>query len=91
MTLERAFIGEKPEIGHLRIFRYPVYVHVPQERRTKLDPFGRKGVFVVYGESAKAYRICIPGQRKIELSRHVTFEEDIAYRRSRHVKSDSDE
>ena len=62
-----------------------------RERRTKLDPFGRKGIFVGYSESAKAYRIYIPGQRKIELSRDVTFEEDISYRRSRHGESDSDE
>ena len=91
MTPEEAFTGEKPEIGHLRTFGCPVYVHFPQERRTKLDPSGRKGVFVGYSESAKAYRIYIPRQRKIELSRDVTFEEDIAYRRSRHAKSDSDE
>ena len=87
---EEAFTGEKPEIGHLRFFGCPVCIHVPRERRTKLDPFGRKGVFVGYSESAKAYRIYI-GQRKIELSRDVTFEEDISYRRSRHEESDSDE
>ena len=29
MTPEEAFIGEKPEIGHLRIFGCSVYVHVP--------------------------------------------------------------
>ena len=68
-----------------------MYIHVPWERRTKVDPSGRKGVFVVYSESAKAYWIYIPRQRKIELSRDVTFEDDIAYRRSRHTKSDSDE
>ena len=56
-----------------------------------MDPYGRKSVFVGYSESAKAYRIYIPGQRKIELSRDVTFEEDISYRRSRHAESDSDE
>ena len=43
-----------------------------------MDPSGRKGVFVGYNESAKAYQIYIPGQRKIELSRDVTFKEDIA-------------
>jgi transposase InsO family protein len=91
MTPEEAFTGEKPEIGHLRIFGYSMYVHVPWERRTKLDPSGRKGVFVDYNKSAKAYRIYIPGQRKIELSRDVTFEEDIAYQRSKYAKSDSDE
>ena len=61
MTLEEAFTGEKPKIGHLRIFGCPVYVHIPQERRTKLDPSGRKVVHVGYSESAKAYRIYIPG------------------------------
>ena len=61
MTPEEAFTGEKPKIGHLRIFGCPVYVHVPRERRMKLDPSGRKGIFVGYSESANAYRIYIPG------------------------------
>ena len=65
MTLEEAFIGEKTEVGNLRIFRCPMYVHIPQERRMKLDLSGRKGVFVGYIESAKAYRIYIPRERNI--------------------------
>ena len=85
MTPERAFTGEKSDIGPLRIFRCLVYSHVPHERRMKLDPSSRKDVFVGYSESAKAYRIYIPGQRKIELRRDVTFEEDIAYQISRHA------
>ena len=68
-----------------------MYIHVPWERRTKLDPSEKKGVFVGYSESPKAYQIYIPEQRKIELSQDVTFEEDIAYWRSRHTESDSDE
>ena len=38
ITLEEAFTGEKPDISHLRIFGCPVYIHVPREKRTKLDP-----------------------------------------------------
>ena len=68
-----------------------MYVHVPKEKRTKLDPFGRKGIFVGYNEFAKAYRIYLSGQKRIELIKDVTFEEDVAYRRSRHAESDSDE
>ena len=90
-TPEEAFTAEKPKIGGLRIFECPMYVHLPQERRMKLDPSGKKGIFVGYSEFAKAYWIYIPGQRKIELSRDVTFEEDVAYERSRHAESDSDE
>jgi transposase InsO family protein len=42
-TLKEAFTGVKPEIGHLRIFGCPVYIHVPMEKRMKLEPSGEKG------------------------------------------------
>ena len=69
MTPEEAFTGMKPEVGHFRIFGCLVYIHIPKEKRTKLDPSSRKGTFVGYNESSKAYRIYIPGQRHIEVSR----------------------
>ena len=62
-TPEEAFTGMKPEIGHLRVFGCLVYVHIPKEKRTKMDPSGKKGVFVGYSETSKAYRIYIPNQR----------------------------
>ena len=37
-TPEDVFSGKKPEFNHLRIFGCPVYIHVPKEKRTKLDP-----------------------------------------------------
>jgi hypothetical protein len=80
ITPEEAFNGVKPEIGHFRIFGCPVYFHVPKEKRSKLDPSGRKGTFVGYNESSKVYRIDIPGQRQIEISRDVIFEEEIAFK-----------
>jgi hypothetical protein len=42
-TPEEAFTGVKPEIGNLRIFGCPVYIHVPKEKRMKLEPSGKKG------------------------------------------------
>jgi transposase InsO family protein len=63
MTSEEAFIGVKPEVGHFKIFGCPIYFHVPKEKRSKLDPSGRKGTFVGYNEFSKAYRIYIPGQK----------------------------
>ena len=83
MTLEESFTEVKPEVGHFNIFGCLVYFHVPKEKRSKLDPSGRKGTFVGYSESSKEYRIYIPGQRQIEVSRDVIFEEEIAFRRSR--------
>jgi hypothetical protein len=90
MTPEEAFTGVKPEVGHFRIFECPVYFNVPKEKRTKLDPSGRKGTFVGYSESSKAYRIYIPGQRQIEVNRDVTFEEEIAFQRSRKYQMEID-
>jgi transposase InsO family protein len=36
-TPEKMFTGEKPKVNHLRIFCCPIYVHVPKEKRSKLD------------------------------------------------------
>jgi hypothetical protein len=92
MTLEEAFTRVKPKVGYFRIFGYLVYFHVPKEKRTKLDPSGRKGTFVGYNESSKAYWIYIPSQRQIEVRRDVIFEEEIAFRRSKesHMEIDSE-
>jgi hypothetical protein len=62
---EEFFSGIKPEVGHLRIFRCPVYIHVPKEKRTKMQPSGKKGFFVGYNENPKSYMIYVPGQRQI--------------------------
>ena len=56
-TLEEVFSSRKPEIIHIRIFGCPMYRNIPKEKRTKLDPSGKKGIFVGYSESSKAYRI----------------------------------
>ena len=60
-TLEYMFTGKKPEVSHLKIFGCPVYIHIPKEKRTKLDPSRKKGIFVGYYEVSKEFRIYIPG------------------------------
>ena len=68
-----------------------MYVHIPKEKRTKLDPSGKKGIFVGYSESSKAYRIYFPGFKKIDISRDVTFDEDSAYIKSRKKSAEEPE
>jgi len=58
-------------------------VHVPKDKRTKLDPSGKKGMFIGYNESSKGYRIFILGHMNIETSRDVTFDEDAVFSRSK--------
>ena len=73
----------KPEVSHLRIFGFPMYIHIPKEKRTKLNPFCRNGIFVKYNDTSKAYQIYFPGFKKIDINRDVTFDEDSTYFRSR--------
>ena len=82
-TPEEMFIGKKPEVSHLNIFGFLVYVHIPKEKRTKLDPFGNKEIFVGYCELSKAFRIYILGFHHMEISRDVTFDEEATLKRSR--------
>ena len=61
--LEEVFTDEKLDVGHLWIFGCTVYVDVPKEKRTKMDPSGKKGILVAYNEKSKVCRIYVPGQR----------------------------
>ena len=59
-----------------------MYIHIPKEKRKKLDPSGKKGTFVGYSKRLKAYRIYFPGFKKIDISRDITFTEDSTYNKS---------
>ncbi len=37
MTPKEKFIGKKPNVSHLRVFGCIAYVHVPDEKKSKLD------------------------------------------------------
>ena len=50
---EQVFFGKKSEVNHLIIFGCPVYIHIPKEKRKKLDPSGKKGIFVGYSEISR--------------------------------------
>ena len=60
-----------------------MYIHIPKEKRTKLYPSGKKGIFVGYSESSKDYRIYFPGFKKIDINRDITFDEDSSDIKSR--------
>jgi hypothetical protein len=52
-TPEEMFTRKKPEVGHLKIFGCPVFIHIPKEKRNKMEPSGKKGIFVGYCEVSK--------------------------------------
>ena len=82
------FTGKKPEVSHLKLFGCPVFIHILKEKRNKLEPSGKKGIFVGYCEVSKALRIYIPGHCHINISRDVTVDEEASLKKSRrcHLK-----
>ncbi|KAI5325793.1 hypothetical protein L3X38_034867 [Prunus dulcis] len=70
------FSGRKPGVKHLRIFGSLCYIHIPTQKRHKLEDTGDKGVFVGYGVCEKGYRVLNLRTQKIELSRSVIFDEE---------------
>ena len=68
-TLEEVFSGKKLDVSHFRVFGCPVYFHLPKEKRSKLDASGKKGMFVGYSETSKAYRIYAWSKRSGDMPR----------------------
>ena len=58
---------------------------MPKEKRNNLDAFGKKQTFVGYSETSKAYKIYVFGQREVEISHDVTFDEDAALGKIRNL------
>jgi hypothetical protein len=65
MTPEEKFTGKKPDVSHLRVFGYIAYVHVPDEKRSKLDPKVENCIFIGYSLEQKGYRCFSPSTRKL--------------------------
>eukprot|EP00253_Pinus_taeda_P027415 PITA_27415 len=45
-TPQEVWTGKKPSLPHLRVFGCDAYVHVPKEKRTKLDSKSEKCIFI---------------------------------------------
>lgn len=63
-------------MNYFRIFGCISHVHVPDNRRVKLDNKSLKCIFFGVSDESKAYRLFDPISQKIIVSRDVVFEED---------------
>ncbi|KMQ87943.1 retrovirus-related pol polyprotein from transposon tnt 1-94 [Lasius niger] len=67
-------LSEKiPDVSHFREFGQRVFVLRNKPGIGKLDSRGITGIFVKYSDSSKGYRIWIPDEMKIIVSRDVKF------------------
>jgi hypothetical protein len=65
VTPEKKFTGKKPNVSHLGVFGCIAYVHVPDEKRSKLDPKVGKCIFIGYSLEQKRYKCFNPSIRKL--------------------------
>src|SRR5277367_2465981 len=65
--------GVKPDLSHLRIIGSTAYVHIPKEKRTKLDTHSHKGIMIGYGGGTNQYKVWDLTRKDIVVSRDVVF------------------
>jgi len=51
------------------------FLHVPKEKRTKLDSKSKKCIFIGYKDGLKGYKLWNPVTRKVVYSQYVVFRE----------------
>ncbi|GBN68868.1 Retrovirus-related Pol polyprotein from transposon TNT 1-94 [Araneus ventricosus] len=66
-------------VRYLKVFGTKCFVHVPKQRRQKLDPKSVAGFFVGYCGEKDGYRVWLKEHNKIILSRDVIFENEASY------------
>jgi hypothetical protein len=79
MTPEEKFTSKKLDVSHLRVFGCIAYMHVPDEKRSKLDPKVEKCIFIGYSLEQKGYRCFNPSIRKLQVIRDVVFNEVVSW------------
>ena len=82
------FTDEKPNISHLQIFRYLVYIHIPKEKRINVEHCGKKVNFVSYSDTSKEFIIYVPIEGHVEVSQDVTFHEEASFKWLEEIECD---
>lgn len=72
---EEEWQGRRISYSHLKVFGCQAFAHVPQEKRSKLDPKSEPCIFVGYGEDQFGFRLWSLTDKKTIRSRDVVFNE----------------
>ena len=73
-----AWHGWKPKVSHFKVFGYISYVHIPSQKRQKLDDNSVKCIFVGYSVKTKGYRFYNSMTNKLIICYNVIHDEKIA-------------
>ena len=75
-TLYEYWHNQKPDVSHLKVFGCNVFVHVPDQKRKKLDKKCISCIFVGYPGGSKGYKVYNRNTKKFLRSRDVVFLEN---------------
>jgi hypothetical protein len=56
-TKHEVWSSKKPSVSHLKVFGCDAFVHVPKEKRSKLDKKEVNCIFIGYKEGMKGYNL----------------------------------
>ena len=79
MSAHEPYFGRKPNLRHLRVFGSIAYVHVPKDKRRKLDAKAEKCILVGYSDEQKGYKCYNPRTKQACVSCDVVFEESASW------------
>ena len=74
-TPYETWVGKRNSLIHLRLFGCDSFVHIPKERRQKLDNKSKKCIFVEYKDRVKGYKLWNMATRTTLYIRDTIFRE----------------
>ena len=80
VTPKEAWSSFKPSVRHLKVFGSTIFIHIPDELRTKLDDKSEKAIFIGYKlGKLGGYKLYNPTIQKVIISTDVIFDKTHAW------------
>jgi hypothetical protein len=76
-TPHEVWPGKNPSVSHIKVFGCDAFMHVPKEKRSKMDKKLVKCIFIGHKEGMKGYKLWDPTSRRKMYSRDAVFREVI--------------
>lgn len=67
------WFGKSYDVNFLKVFGSQCSVHIPKQKRRKLDVKSKIGIFVGYESNIKGYRIYYPQNNNVQIATDVVF------------------
>ena len=68
---------KRPDLSHIRAFGARAFVHIPKERRKGKFAKRAKSGYLVEFDRGDSYRVYLPDEGRVVISRDVSFDESI--------------